>query len=166
MFIVPWCISIVYIIFLLKSTEYVLTNHRLIVMKGKFSKNLRSIDLEKITYVDVQIGIADRRLGTGCVHIGLPGPVTLQATYRGPERYSEKETLFGVKNPYEVQKLIKETIEQYKMEMKPPVAIIDTTLKREMPCPRCAAMLEIPPTSPNMGIRCPACAHVFKLNSS
>jgi uncharacterized C2H2 Zn-finger protein len=50
------------------------------------------------------------------------------------------------------------------MERKPPVAIIDTISKKEMPCPRCTAMLEIPPTTPNMGIRCPACAHVFKLN--
>jgi len=147
----------------IKNTEYVLTNQRIIIMRGALSRYLRFIDLDKILYIDVQVGMFERKYGTGNIHIGLQGPIYPPMNYQGGSNpYTGKESISSVKNPYEVHKLIKDAIEQYKLEHMPPLTIFDGGMaKRQMPCPNCKTMLELPMVGPNISIRCPACNHVF-----
>ncbi len=150
----------------LKNTEYALTNQRLVIQRGILSRGHRFIDIDKIMYIDIQVGMFERKAGTGSIHIGLPMPIFPQGGYPqgGAGMYGGRETLVSIKNPYEVQKILRDAIDQNKAENIPPIAIVDANLSKpkEMPCPKCAAKLELPSVAPNMSIRCPACGNVFK----
>ncbi|MEM2900432.1 MAG: PH domain-containing protein [Thermoplasmata archaeon] len=115
----------------LKESEYVLTNRRIILIYGKGWNSFRIVELDKIMFLDLSIGMLDRRLGTGSIFIGLPGPLIPQIVNQPTTKiYSTKESLFGVNSPFEVQRMILEAIEEYKMAIAQPVAVIDAALKK------------------------------------
>jgi membrane protein YdbS with pleckstrin-like domain len=148
---------------ILITTQYVLTNKRLIILRGPFATHLRFIDLDKILHIDMKIGRLERMFGAGSIHIGLQGLIYHQMDYRISSAYStSRETLSSVKNPFEVQKLIKNAIEQNKLEKTPPLTIIDAEVaKIQMLCPKCKSKLEFPILESDINIRCPVCSHVF-----
>lgn len=71
--------------------KYVVTNQRVIILSGKFAYN--SVTLDRIQGVNVSEGFVDRLFGTGAMRVT-----------GGPD-------FIALKNPDEVQKIIRETIQ-------------------------------------------------------
>ena len=81
--------------------EFVVTNQKVIVLNGKFAYN--SVTLDRIQGVNVSEGFVDRLFGTGAVRIS-----------GGPD-------FIALKNPDEVQKIIRETLQRTGKPSQPKV---------------------------------------------
>jgi len=91
-----------------KNTEYMITDQRIITQTGAFGLDTRFVDFEKIQEVYVQVGFIDKMFGTGTVYAITAGFVFVDG---GRGAASMRPSLAALKEPYEVQKLLQETIE-------------------------------------------------------
>jgi len=90
-----------------KNTEYIITDQRIITQTGAIGLDTRFVDFDKIQEVYVQVGFIDKMFGTGTVYAITAGFVFVD---RGGA--SMRPSLAAVKEPYEVQKLLQETVEK------------------------------------------------------
>lgn len=102
-----------------RNTEYVITDKRIITQTGAIGLDTRFVDFEKIQEVYVQIGVLDRLFGTGSVYAMTAGFSGFAP--RGGYGYGgyggfgfNRPSLAALKEPYEVQKLLQEAIENSK----------------------------------------------------
>lgn len=98
------------------NTEYMITNKRLITQTGAIGIDTRFVEFEKIQEVYVQIGIIDRLLGTGTV---VPMTAGFSGFFpAGRHGYGSmagwRPSFSALREPYEVQKLLQEAMEEAK----------------------------------------------------
>ncbi len=82
-----------------RSTNYVITTHRVMVRRGVLTKSGKDITLSKITDVSFRQSLLDRMIGAGSLHIESAGD-------------SPDEDLASVPNSDEVQQLINRLIDE------------------------------------------------------
>ena len=82
-----------------RSTNYVITTHRVMVRRGVLAKSGKDITLSKITDVSFRQSLLDRAIGAGSLHIESAGD-------------SPDEDMASVPNSDEVQQLINRLIDQ------------------------------------------------------
>ena len=82
-----------------RSTNYVITTHRVMVRRGVLTKSGKDITLSKITDVSFRQSLLDRAIGAGSLHIESAGD-------------SPDEDMASVPNSDEVQQLINRLIDQ------------------------------------------------------
>ena len=82
-----------------RSTNYVITTHRVMVRRGVLTKSGKDITLSKITDVSFRQSLLDRLIGAGSLHIESAGD-------------SPDEDLESVPNSDEVQQLINRLIDE------------------------------------------------------
>ena len=105
------CIGLTFLFFKLsyKNTYYAYTNKRVIIRKGIIGVDYKSLDLDMIGVVTVNVGVLDKIMqkNTGTICYGsMASPVGGQ---NGPMfRFSH------IVNPYEIYKEIKTVIDEYK----------------------------------------------------
>jgi len=102
-----------------RNTEYMITDKRIVTQTGAIGLDTRFVDFEKVQEVYVQIGVLDRLFGTGSVYAMTAGFSGFAP--RGGYGYGgyggfgfNRPSLAALKEPYEVQKLLQEAIEQSK----------------------------------------------------
>ena len=86
-------------------TWYLLSDRRIVVRKGVIGTDYDVLGLDKVQQVNVNVGLVDKFYGTGSVKVQAIGvePLTLQA----------------VKEPYKVQKLILQALEEARRAASP-----------------------------------------------
>ena len=82
-----------------RSTNYVITTHRVMVRRGVLTKSGKDITLSKITDVSFRQSLLDRAIGAGSLHIESAGD-------------SPDEDMASVPNSDEVQQLINRLIDE------------------------------------------------------
>ena len=101
---IVWIPVLLVVMWLRRSTHYVLTNYRVLVETGIFSKASKSSQLDKINDVTCTQSIWGRMLGFGDVVIETAGEMGA--------------TLFGsVPHPIEMQKAILDAVARARLEM-------------------------------------------------
>ena len=103
-----------------RNTVYIITDKRIITQTGAIGLDTRFVDFEKVQEVYVQIGVMDRLFGTGSLYAmtaGFSGFVPRGGYGYGYGGFAGgRPSLSALKEPYEVQKLLQEAIEQSKKE--------------------------------------------------
>ena len=103
-----------------RNTEYVITDKRIITQTGAIGLDTRFVAFDKVQEVFVQIGVLDRLFGTGSVYAMTAGFSGFSP--RGGYGYGyggfagNRPSLSALKEPYKVQKLLQEAIEQSKKD--------------------------------------------------
>ena len=96
-----------------RNTVYVITNQRVITQTGAIGLDTRFVDFSKIQEVYVKVGITDRIFGTGSVYVLTAG----LSSFVPPVRYGYgshfglRPSLGALREPYKVQKILQEAIE-------------------------------------------------------
>ncbi len=106
-----------------RNTEYVITDKRIITQTGAIGLDTRFVDFDKIQEVYVKIGVIDRLFGTGSLYAMTAGasnfsPQTGPYGYGFGGMYGFRPSLAALKEPYQVQKLLQEAVENSKAEAK------------------------------------------------
>ncbi len=101
-----------------RNTNYMITDKRIITRTGAVGIDTRFVDFDKIQEVYVRIGIFDRLFGTGTLYTitaGFSGfgPPTYGYGYGGMNPF--RPSFAGLREPYQVQKLLQEAIENSKV---------------------------------------------------
>ncbi len=81
-----------------KNILYIITNKRAIVRRGLIGIDYDMLDLDLVKMVKVDVGFWDRHYGTGTITLEAVGVDAL--------------SLPSVKQPYEVQKIIRQAVEE------------------------------------------------------
>ncbi len=106
-----------------RNTEYVITDKRIITQTGAIGLDTRFVDFDKIQEVYVKIGVIDRLFGTGSLYAMTAGssnfgPQSGPYGYGFGGMYGFRPSLAALKEPYQVQKLLQEAVENSKAEAK------------------------------------------------
>ena len=103
-----------------RNTEYIITDKRIITQTGAIGLDTRFVDFDKVQEVYVKIGVVDRLFGTGSVYAMTAGFSDFGP--RGGFGYGyggfagNRPSLSALKAPYEVQKVLQESIEKSKKD--------------------------------------------------
>ena len=137
LFVIPWVIGLIFLptlgqLIQLSKFEYILTNQRFIVKKGKKKEDIWSVRLEKVKEVIVKKGITGKILGTAIVY-----PVTDSWPYYPRHRYHTRAGLHHLKNPYKIQKIFEDEIFEY---TNCKYCHYRYDLSKEEKCPKCGTI--------------------------
>lgn len=95
-----------------KYVSYAITNKRVIIQQGIIGRGYNLIDFDKISDVNVKIGVLEKVTNTGTIQViagvGLVHPNTT------------RNALVGIENPYEVFKLLKKLYFDIKTDIEYP----------------------------------------------
>jgi len=98
-----------------RNTEYMITDKRIITQTGAIGLDTRFVDFDKIQEVYVKIGIFDRLFGTGTLYAMTAGFSSFGPSgsygYGYGGMHGFRPSLAALKEPYQVQKLLQEAIE-------------------------------------------------------
>jgi len=96
-----------------RNTEYMITNQRIITQTGAIGLDTRFVDFDKIQEVYIKIGIIDKFFGTGTLYAMTAGFSGFAPAgrfgYGGMQGL--RPSLAALKEPYQMQKLLQEAIE-------------------------------------------------------
>ena len=106
-----------------RNTEYLITNKRLITQTGAIGLDTRFVDFEKIQEVYVKIGVFDRLFGTGSLYAMTAGSAASFGPGTSPYGYgfgmnAFRPSLAALKEPYQIQKLLQDAVENSKIFLK------------------------------------------------
>ena len=92
-----------------RNTEYMITAKRIIAQTGAIGIDTRFVNLDRLQEVSVSVGIIDRMCGTGTVY-----PMTAGYPGFSPDggASGSRPSLRALKDPYQVQKLLQQAMEQ------------------------------------------------------
>jgi len=93
-----------------RNTEYMITNQRVIIQTGAIGLDTRFVELDKIQETYVDVGFIDKAFGTGTVIVTTAGEYGY--VDRHGRAYRLRPSLASLREPYEVQKLLQEAMEQ------------------------------------------------------
>lgn len=96
--------------------QYTITENRMIIQTGMIGLDTRSIELDKIQEVYVNIGIIDRLFGTGTVVAMTAAYLPLRTI--GYRNDVTRPAFESIRTPYRVEKIIREAMEK-KRQVKP-----------------------------------------------
>ncbi|MDD5132651.1 MAG: PH domain-containing protein [bacterium] len=95
-----------------KYVSYAITNKRVIVQQGIIGRGYNLIDFDKISDVNVHIGVLEKITKTGSIQVVAGMGMTQPNTTRN--------ALVGIENPYEVFKLLKKLYFDIKTDIEYP----------------------------------------------
>ncbi len=107
---------IIYSIISCQSTSYLATDRRILIRSGLFGEDFESIEYDEIAQTKVDVGLRDMLLTNSSGNIHLHGKYRHAHQSAGQFVY----TLWHVKNPYEVFKMVEKISRDFKTEMKYP----------------------------------------------
>ncbi len=100
-----------------KHTHYAITDKRVLLQKGIIGRDFEIVDFDKITNVEVNVGLFDKILSesSGSILMSTAGSM---ATYaRSGNVMIIPQTLYSVKQPYDVFKFFKKVSHDVKTDM-------------------------------------------------
>ncbi len=101
--------------FVLKNTEYAITNRRLLIRGGFWGISFKSVDYDRIEETDVTVNPIEKILNVGSIKF-----FSGARTSRGSNLY---DRFVGIPDPYDVYKKIKQTTVDVKTDWNYPNAI-------------------------------------------
>ena len=108
----------VYNLFSFKRTYYAITDKRVIIQEGVIGRDFKTVDFDKITNIQVVVGIVDKIFGnkTGSILISTPDSVSYNHGSAIPNPYK----ISNITSPYEVYKLFTKTEFDIKTDIEYP----------------------------------------------
>lgn len=97
---------------------YTITDKRVIIQKGIIGRDFRSIDFDKITDAEVNVGFMDKLFSKSSGSILIFTPSSVVRTRNGITAIPNR--LSNIRNPYEVFKLFKKTSHDVKTDISYP----------------------------------------------
>ena len=85
-----------------KNTEYAITDKRIIIKGGFVGYDIKSIYYTEINTVDLRVGVIDKMLGVGDIHIIENGIIT--------GKNASMPSILDIENPIEVFKTVQKTV--------------------------------------------------------
>ena len=85
-----------------KNTEYAITDKRIIIKGGFVGYDIKSVYYTEINTVDLRVGVIDKMLGVGDIHIIENGIIT--------GKNASMPAILDVENPMEVFKIAQKTV--------------------------------------------------------
>lgn len=92
-----------------RNTEYMITDRRTITQTGAVGVDTRFVSLDRVQEIYVKIGLIDKMFGTGSVYALTAGYSALGS---GDGTMGSRPSLRALKEPYQVQKLLQQAMEQ------------------------------------------------------
>ncbi len=103
-----------------RNTEYLITNKRIITQTGAVGLDTSFVEFDKIQEIYVKVGLIDKLSGTGSLYAMTAGSMGFGPS-TGPYGYGfgraygfQRPSLAALKEPYQVQKLLQQAVEQRK----------------------------------------------------
>lgn len=120
---------------------YAVTDKRAIFQTGIFGRSFKSIDYDNMQNVSVDIGLVNYLFGTGTIKIfsGETGSQSAGSTGTGNNRQTQYRTvpkydyISSIENPYQVLKLLQESLSNRKEESVDILKKIEGTLEKSNP---------------------------------
>ncbi|MBI5051151.1 PH domain-containing protein [Candidatus Micrarchaeota archaeon] len=110
----------VYNLLVYKNVQYAITNKRAIIQGGLIGRDFNSIDFDKITDAEVNVGVFDKIFGqnTGSIMIATPAAGIVSGGRGGAQDMRYK--LLNIQDPYEIFKFFKKISYDIKTDIEYP----------------------------------------------
>ena len=99
-----------------KVTYYLVTTKRLLIKSGFIGADINSIYYDRVHSIFVKVGLLGKIFGTGSVMIDT-GKTVIENDKNGHSSKTVYDSFIGVKNPYDVYKVIQEILNVKKTSM-------------------------------------------------